>query len=294
MKQEGALILVYDVGGSHIGAALARVGEAELLAETTRLLDSEAPAEIILELFASSAHELLQKQGLSPAQIAGAAIGMPNPFDYEQGISYMRHKYTQLFGVNLRLALAQKLSVAPESVHFVNDASAYLLGEIAYGAAQGYSRVVGLTLGTGIGSAFAVDGEIVTEGLGVPEGGFLWDQPLDGGIVEDLISTRAIQKVYVSFTGTTLSVREIAKRVVYDAAARATWRQFGGTLASVLQRTCTEFEPQAIVLGGAIAKSSQLFLPAASQQMPGVKILASTLFDKASLLGAGVAWAAAR
>lgn len=31
----------------------------------------------------------------------GLSLGMPNPFDYEQGISYMEHKYPSLYGVSL-------------------------------------------------------------------------------------------------------------------------------------------------------------------------------------------------
>ena len=47
-------------------------------------------------------------------------------------------------------------------------------------------RSVGLTLGTGVGSAFAVDGKIVGKGRGVPPGGEIWDLPYRESIVEEI------------------------------------------------------------------------------------------------------------
>jgi hypothetical protein len=118
--------------------------------------------------------------GLGPVE--GASLAFPGPFEYENGISRMTHKLPYLFGVDLRQALAARFVWQPAQVRFLKDASAFLLGEIGAGAAKGVSRAVGITLGTGIGAAFAVDGRVVTEGKGVPPGGEIWDLPYQGGI----------------------------------------------------------------------------------------------------------------
>ena len=69
----------------------------------------------------------------------------------------MQHKLQYLYGFDLRGALAGHFGWPPTSVRFLNDAAAYLVGEIAAGAARGVSRVVGITLGTGVGSALVRD-----------------------------------------------------------------------------------------------------------------------------------------
>src|SRR5690606_7636854 len=84
-------------------------------------------------------------------------------------------KFEALHGVPLLpglLARLPRLSHLPAV--FVNDARAFALGEICFGAARGEGRVLVLTLGTGCGSAFAVDGQLVTSGPGVPEGGYVY------------------------------------------------------------------------------------------------------------------------
>ena len=56
----------------------------------------------------------------------------------------------------------------PAWIRFLNDAEAFLLGESVAGAARGHAPRVGITLGTGLGSAFLADGEIVRSGPDVP------------------------------------------------------------------------------------------------------------------------------
>jgi glucokinase len=174
----------------------------------------------------------------------------------------------------------------------VNDACAYLLGEIHRGAASKVRRAIGITLGTGLGSAFAVDGEIVTSGDGVPNGGSLWDFPWEGGIVEDLVSARAIQNLHCTRTGETLEVQEIALRARNGGPALEAMQQFGRTLGRVLAQTCSAFRPQVVVFGGAISRSADLLLPAARAEMESsdTRLAVSDLFDDAALVGAGVRW----
>ena len=151
---------------------------------------------------------------------------MPGPFDYAKGISFMKHKLPYLYGWDLRHAIADRLGWLPRQMKFLNDAAAYMLGEIGAGAAKGFSRVVVLTLGTGVGSGFAIDGKVQTEGKGVPPGGEIWNVAYEGGIVEDQISTRALQKSYHDRTGNQAEVAAIA-------AARGEGSCSGGSVRCV-------------------------------------------------------------
>jgi glucokinase len=189
-------------------------------------------------------------------------------------------------------ALAARFGWEPGQVCSLNDADAFLLGEIGAGAVRGVSRVVGLTLGTGIGSAFAVDGRVVTEGPGIPPDGEIWNVPYQGGIVEDLVSTSAIQGAYQKRTGNLREVAEIAKDAESDSAAAEAFNEFGRNLGQAIRNVLFPFAPHVIVLGGGISQSSPLFLPATEAELQGldVELRISELRDHAALVGAGVRW----
>ena len=89
---------------------------------------------------------------------------MPGPFDYARGISRVAHKLEPLFGVDLRERSPASLGTPPSAIDFVNDADAFLIGEWWVGAAAGHRRAAGVTLGTGVGSAYLLDGRIVRHG----------------------------------------------------------------------------------------------------------------------------------
>ena len=157
----------------------------------------------------------------------GAQLAIPAPFDYETGISGMKHKLPYLYGVDLRKELAARFCWQPEQVRFIHDASAFLLGEITSGAARGAFRAAGITLGTGIGSGFSLSGRLLTHGFGIPPGGEIWNLPFNGGIVEDILSARAIQREYQRRTGVNREVTSLAAAAPGDAAARETFAEFG-------------------------------------------------------------------
>jgi glucokinase len=228
-------VLVYDVGGSHISAAICDPRTFALHGIT------RAPLSTVPESTPGSGHfsaasfgrlihtlgeTAARNIGIPLAAIAGAALAMPGPFDYERGISQMRHKLQGLFGIDLKSALAARFGWQPDQIRFVNDAAAFLLGEMGAGAAKGYSRAIGITLGTGIGCAFAIDeghgGHIVPGGTqGVPPGGEIWNLPYNGATVEDFVSTRFLRQQYLFVPGqgidASAEVADIA-RIAADGA----------------------------------------------------------------------------
>jgi glucokinase len=281
-------VLVYDVGGSHIAAAVCSEDDYQL----GPVVSAPHPAEESSAAFVSALHQLGVKASAGFPPVAGAEFAFPGPFDFAAGISWMKHKLAYLYGVDLRKELAGRFGLPPEQVRFLKDSDAFLLGEFGRGAAYGVQRAVGITLGTGIGSAFAVDGRIVSEGQGVPPGGEIWDLPYEGGIIEDSVSTRGIRASYERRTGVAREVVELAKSATTDPAAAEVFEEFGRHLGIALRGALAAFAPQVIVLGGGIARSPQLFLPSAQRELDGLnaKFRVSTLLDDAPLVGAGVAW----
>jgi len=280
---------VYDVGGSHISAAVCRRQGYQLGTVVRANLPEEETSAAFLEVL----HSLGMKASEGVDGVQGAEFAMPGPFDYDKGISWMEHKMPYLYGVNVSEALAARFGWKPEQVRFLNDAAAYLLGEVGAGAARGVKRVVCFTLGTGLGSGFAVDGRVVTEGKGVPPGGEIWNAPYEGGIAEDQISTRAIKKAYTERAGQEREVASIAHYAIGgDPDAVAVLQEFGKTLGIAIRRLLKDFAPDVVVLGGGISRSAPLFLDAVTAELKDthIEVRIAELGDNAPLAGAGVAW----
>jgi len=280
-------VLAFDVGGSHVAAAVCSGRDFRLGA----VVRAQHPAAETSDAFLDLLRDLGAKVGASRDGTTGAMLAVPGPFDFKAGVSLMRHKLPYLYGIDLRGGLAARLGWQPEQVRFLNDAEAFLLGEVGGGAARGFKRVIGLTLGTGIGSAFAVDGQVATEGTGVPRGGEIWNLSYEGGIVEDYVSGRAIRGNYQRRTGATREVVDLAASVANDPAAKQAFEEFGENLGEVIRSLLGEFQPEAVVFGGGISRSAELFLPAVRGRLGDlpIQLRVSELGDRAALVGCGVA-----
>lgn len=285
---ENGRVLTFDVGGSHISAAVCFKSDYRLGPVVRGQYGSIDTSAGFIDLLSKLGAEAAT--GSSGAM--GATLAVPGPFDFQAGMSLMRHKLPYLYGIDLRLPLAKRLGCEPGQVQFLNDADAYLLGEIGAGAARGFGRVIGFTLGTGIGSAFAVKGKLVTDGPGVPAGGEIWNVPFEGGIVEDFVSTRAIAGHYERNTGSARSVAELAAAAAHDPAAAEAFAEFGRQLGRVLRTVVADFHADVIVLGGGISSSPELFLPATRSELQDnlIELRVAELMDRAPLVGCGVAW----
>jgi glucokinase len=283
----GIPFLVFDVGGSHVSAAACLGRDFRLGPVASRPYPDTQTGEAFVEFL----RELGAEAESGDGRARGATLAVPGPFDLKGGVSLMRHKLPFLYGLNLRKAVADGFGWTPEHVDFLNDADAFLLGEVGAGAARGFRRAVGITLGTGVGSAFAVDGRLTSEGEGVPHGGEIWNLPYEGGIVEDFVSARAIRRFYQERTGNTREVVELAAATAHDPAAQQSFIEFGQHLGRVLDRVLASFSPEVVVVGGAISKSASLFLPVAKSQLrePAPQLRVSELFDRAPLVGCSVA-----
>ncbi len=280
-------VLTFDVGGSHVAAAVCYAAKFSLGPVASAPHASVSTSGAFLDLL----HDLGIKAQIGGEGGIGAMLAVPGPFDLRAGVSLMRHKLPYLYGVDLRQGLAERFGLQPAQVRFLNDADAYLLGEIGAGAARRFSRAVGLTLGTGIGSAFAVDGQLVTEGPGVPSGGEIWNLPYQGGIVEDFVSSRAIVGNFEHCTGKKREVVDLATAAESEPAAQQAFTEFGQHLGVVIRTLLEAFHADVIVLGGGISRSANLFVPAVQAEIgdSATQLRVSELKDKAALVGCGVA-----
>jgi glucokinase len=177
---------------------------------------------------------------------------VPGPFDYSNGISRLQHKLASWYGLNVRRHLAIRFGVDEKDVLFLNDADAFLLGELQGSFAP---KAVGITLGTGIGAAFAVDGRAIPASEILPNNCDLHLLPWKGSTVEELISTRGIMRLHEDRKGPYRSVKEIAANCSVDAIAGDTMSAFGKELGLVIETYLLPFAPNAIILGGSISRA---------------------------------------
>ncbi|MEV6483958.1 ROK family protein [Streptomyces sp. NPDC051576] len=249
---DGSVVPVLEVGGTHVTAARVDL--------TTRGLRSGRSVHEPLDGDGSAEH-IVSALVRCAAQVSGAsaepwAVALPGPFDYERGIGRYEGvgKFDALRGFDLRAALTASLPGAT-AVSFWNDADAFALGEWWAGAARGHRRVVGITLGTGVGSCFLHDGRVLRHGPGVAPEGRVHTLRYAGGPLEETVSRRALRRAYARASGASPpDVREIARLARQgDRAAAGVFAETFGALGRVLGPLLAAFEPTVLVVGGAIA-----------------------------------------
>jgi glucokinase len=271
-----------DIGGTHVSAARVDPDSAAVAPGSRRRL-ALAPDGTREELLGA----ILAVAAATDGEVSGWGVAAAGPFDYEHGVCLIRGvaKLEALYGVDLRDELAAALDLAdPGRVRFLNDADAFLLGEWWAGAARGHSRVVGLTLGTGLGSAFLVDGRLVHEGAGVFPEGRAHVVDFRGRPVEDSISRRGLLARYGAGA---VDVKEIAERARGgERRARATFDELATALGEFLTPWLEAFAPSCLVVGGSIARAWDLFGPAVERALAPVAVTVAANLDDAPLLGA--------
>jgi glucokinase len=254
---------ILEIGGTHVTAAWIEPGSWRVDGAVRVEVDAQGSAADIIGAWADTA------AALRPAPGARWGVAMPGPFDYVHGVARFADvgKFDALAGVDVRAELLTALGVRaarPSEIAFINDASAFLVGEWLAGAAVGADRCVAITLGTGVGSAFLEHGRVVDDDPRVPPEAEVHLLRYQGGPLEDHVSRRAIRRAYAAAGGDArLDVREIGAvaRAGEPVAARAFAAAFE-VLGEVLAPWLARFAAQTLVVGGSIVGSWDLVEPA--------------------------------
>lgn len=281
--------LALDIGGSHVTAAVIDLTERRLLEKSLvrQSVDEAAPANQLLESWALAAHQAHHQAGFP--ELSHIGIAMPSPFDYQGGISLHEHKFQLLRGLNITEGLQAhwKDSALPGTpVKYGNDADLFVLGEWWNGAARGAQRVLGVTLGTGLGSGFLEQGRILTADPRIPPAGELWNTPYRTSIAEDHASGRSIIRHYRELTSRTCNVLEISTAARnHEPRAQQVMEHFGDELGRILSPWILQFRPDVVLLGGNISRAFDCFEGQLKPHLEGVTLQTSTLLEQASLFG---------
>ncbi|WP_237392028.1 ROK family protein [Paenibacillus dendrobii] len=278
------IVLAFDVGGTYVKAGI--VGSDGSLLEPLSIYPARAgeAKEELLRHFADLIADQAKRVSAGN-RIRGVGIAFPGPCDYERGICRTRglNKFDALYGVNLKEELTNRIAIIPglrdrwsdaPAVAIENDAALFALGECAFGAGHPYEKTICLTIGTGFGSAFIRKGRLIKSGHEVPPSGWLYRLPYRSGMMDDYISRRGIVRLAgeMGIKGVPSGeedVKHLAQRARFgEGIAVQLFREFGHRLEEVLLPFIQSFRPEAIILGGQIAQSADLFVSEAIGSVP--------------------------
>ncbi|MGN7865386.1 ROK family protein [Chryseobacterium sp. 22458] len=274
-------IVGIDIGGSHITMAQVDPEKREIISSTyvrehvNSFDDKETIFSAWISAINKAAHDLAQEDLL-------IGIAMPGPFDYENGISLMlQGKFYDIYNVNIKEELAKRLSVSTEQIHFVNDAAAFMEGEVFGGCVQGFNKIFGVTLGTGLGTTF-YNGELATDED-------LWDSPFKDSICEDYLATRWFVNRYQELTGEQISGTKDLLDKPSEIQAQI-FDEYANSFAEFIVKYVDHYKPEVLVIGGNIAKAyphfEARFIQNLTKNNINLPVKISAIFEDAAILGA--------
>jgi glucokinase len=282
-----------DIGGSHISCAAVDLVSGKILKDTLteKSVDNQASAKSILDTWSDALSSVLNK--IPHDRVKGIGFAMPGPFDYVKGICYIRGvaKYENLYGINVSDAISENLGISDGIlIRFMNDASAFAVGEAWAGSAAEYNRSLSITLGTGFGSAFISNRIPIVDGPQVPKLGCIYHLPYRDGIADDYFSTRGLLHRYKMITGKELSgVKELASLAATDKSVTDLFTDFGDNAGLFLTPWLKKFEAEILVIGGNISHAYNLFGDVFEERLKkencSCKVALSKLKEDAALLG---------
>jgi len=298
-----------DVGGTGTKGGLVRP-TGEILERIELPTELQAATKSILAV----AEALVEKAGASQHTVMAAGIGAAGFIDHSSG--------SVTFSPNLvyddrQIATAVGLRLGlPVTVD--NDANAAAWGETMFGAARGASHVAVLTIGTGIGSGFVIEGRLLRgkTGAGAELGHMVIDPagpPCPCGLrgcLEQFASGSAITRMareVAAQDADTLMVelaggadriegRHVAEAAArHDDAATKVLRRAGRSLAVGISNLVNLFDPEAVVLGGGVVQAGEPLLGVArdelvrmttEQRRRPVRVTLAALGNDAGIVGA--------
>jgi glucokinase len=278
------LVLALDYGGTKHRVAVAEAGARSWLVEGRAIMPPGADAQADLVIMRGLASRLLGRVG---GRLVAVGVSFGGPVDPASGTVRRSHHVPGWEDLPLRERLAAEYGVP---VAVANDANAAALGEWSYGAGQGASSLLYVTVSTGIGAGLVWGAEIYGGADGLAgELGHVTARP--GGVectcgrrgcLETEAAGPAIARIMrermgagPAFTGSASDVARLARagdpiaREVIDYAAAT----FGAGLAGAINL----INPERVILGGGVTEAGERWwsvvrATARAQVLPEIRV----------------------
>ncbi|MCX8238196.1 MAG: ROK family protein [Akkermansiaceae bacterium] len=261
------LAIGIDFGGTSVKTGVLYRGN--LIEEAPRIDTQEfEEARPLIERI----HDTVRNLRSSHPRIEAIGVGMPGFVDFPTG---MVHNLTNVKGWQ-RIYLKRELNeLANLPVTVENDANCMAYAEWKRGSGRGMSHLVALTLGTGVGGGIVIDNRMVRGANFVA--GELGQTSIDyqgpdgaygnRGSLEDYVGNQQITdmalKAYAD-AGKTMVRSDCepahltALALKGDEIALSIWDRVAKKLSTALMNCCWLLNPEAIIIGGGVAKAGSL------------------------------------
>lgn len=271
------IVIGVDLGGTHVRAG-AFTSSGEMLAVQETPIEAARGPEIGLQRIQNLIQAVWNESGAK--SLLGIGVGSTGPIDPINGIIYNPFTLPGWENVPISAWLRNAFGVP---VTLENDADVAALGEYWRGAGQSIQRLYAVTVGTGVGTALILDGQIYRGMDGLhPEGGHVVLDPSGPpcycgahGCWESLCAAPAIARlarqadlrhsILLEMAGG--DAEKIDARLIAEAA-----RLGDPSACAIMDKVAYYFSlgiiniihsitPELIVLSGGVMKSVDLFLP---------------------------------
>jgi len=237
-------IIGVDLGGTNIRAG--KVVQQKIVQTTKAPTSSSGTEEEVLETLFSVI------DGCFDENTKSIGVGVPSVVDVEKGIVYDVVNIPSWKVVPLKSILENRYNIP---IYVNNDANCFVLGEKYFGKAQSYKSIVGLCIGTGMGSGLIFNGKLY-EGVNCGAGEF-GNIPYLNSNFEHYCSGQffAEEKSITAFEACQMAGEG-------DAGALKMFEEFGFHIGQAIKSILYAYDPEIIVLGGSLTNAYEFFKPA--------------------------------
>ncbi|WP_226670506.1 ROK family protein [Metabacillus litoralis] len=288
-----------DLGGTNLRIGLFNE-QGEIIEEQNCSTEVEKGPHYTINIMAEAITSLKEKY-----EVKAIGIGAPGPLNPHEGVIIEPPNLTGWVNIPLVKLLEEKVALP---VKLENDANAAALAEATLGAGKGASSVFFITVSTGIGGGFVLNGQLVSGAQGnCGEIGNMIVNPshdayqgpgLNKGALEGVASGTAIGRIgqeRLNITNGAQGVFQLAEQG--NETAQLILDEAINYLAIGLANIVHTVNPEIIVIGGGVMKSQSLILQPLIEKTkkylyPSLKaslnIKPALLDQKAGLIGAGL------
>lgn len=295
-----------DIGGSHIGTGII-VGKGVLLGKETKDIDiakiesEERVKEVMLEIIDMEISTLLKRYDFKVSDISRIGLAVPGS-PTEDSIQNLVNLHIKKFEIGK--ILAEKYNT---KIKIKNDGKCAGFAEKKYGALKDFNDCIFLCLGTGVGSAVFLNGELL-EPKRHP--GFEFGHMIiqkDGrecncgnkGCWETYASMKRFKKEAIVRLGLpkdteSIEVQNYIRKNMDKPETKVLVDELLTNVAIGLSNLINMFEPEAICFGGSFVYYNDIFLPILREKLKLYlfnkdfegKIVAAKLKNDAGMIGA--------
>lgn len=266
------IVFGVDIGGTTVKLGVFSA-EGTLLDKWEIPTRKEEKGRFILSDVAESILAKQQAMGYPSEDVIGVGVGVPGPVDANGVIQ---------FAVNLgwgKMSIVDTLGpLVGVPVKAANDANVAALGEMWKGGGQGFSDVVAVTLGTGVGGGVIVQGKLIAGATG--SGGEIGHINVEEkeeqscscgckGCLEQYASATGVvrlagERLALDDKPSMLREGELSAKAVWDAVkagdevATEVAEKFGHYMGKGLSSIGAVVNPEVFVVGGGVSKAGEI------------------------------------